>query len=161
MEVENVDVDSVEPYENNPRKKKHPPLTFNTRVYSCNLIRNDLEYRWRGRYNEDTILRLDLLKAGYATVIFNTLLQGKKPTQTFEGGNSSAFYFEEGTYPKSKLLEEAHPDVVEVTRKFHRWHHEANYKPFADNPLKRKPNEEVPESAMKQYELDLGDRRTN
>src|ERR1044072_5573283 len=33
-----------------------PPVRFNTRIYSCILIRNDLPYRWRGRYNEDTDL---------------------------------------------------------------------------------------------------------
>jgi len=45
------------------RKTKMPPFVVNTRIYSCNLIRNDLPFRWRGRYNEDTILSLDLLRS--------------------------------------------------------------------------------------------------
>jgi hypothetical protein len=45
------------------RKTKMPPFVANTRFYSCNLIRNDVPFRWRGRYNEDTILSLDMLKA--------------------------------------------------------------------------------------------------
>ena len=27
----------------------YPPFTVNTRIYSCNLIRNDVPFRWRGR----------------------------------------------------------------------------------------------------------------
>lgn len=26
-----------------------PPYITNTRIYSCNLIRNDVSFRWRGR----------------------------------------------------------------------------------------------------------------
>ncbi|NDB61184.1 hypothetical protein EB001_22495, partial [bacterium] len=39
-----------------------PPFIINTRIYSCLLIRNDIPYRWRGRYNEDTDLCLRALK---------------------------------------------------------------------------------------------------
>jgi hypothetical protein len=45
-----------------------PPFVMNTRIFSCNLIRNDVPFRWRGRYNEDTILSLDMLKAGWCTM---------------------------------------------------------------------------------------------
>src|SRR5690349_15643661 len=44
--------------------EKHPIL-LNSRVYSCILIKNDLPYRWRGRYNEDTDLSLRVLKDGW------------------------------------------------------------------------------------------------
>ena len=30
------------------------PYYLNTRIYSCLLIKNDIPYRWRGKYNEDT-----------------------------------------------------------------------------------------------------------
>ena len=43
------------------RREKCEPFELNTRIYSCNLIRNDVPFRWRGRYNEDTILSLDML----------------------------------------------------------------------------------------------------
>ena len=46
-----------------PRKTKQPPFVTNTRIYSCNLIRNDLALRWRGRYNEDTDLSLRITDA--------------------------------------------------------------------------------------------------
>lgn len=48
-----------------PPRNKFPPFLTNTRVYSCNLIRTDLPFRWRGRYNEDVDLSLVMLKAGW------------------------------------------------------------------------------------------------
>jgi hypothetical protein len=96
---------------------KYPPFITNTRIYSCILIRNNLPFRWRGRYNEDTILALDVLKAGWCTVQFNAFLQDKMATQTLRGGNTDAFYAEEGTLPKTRMLVKAHPDVARLTRK--------------------------------------------
>jgi hypothetical protein len=133
-----------------PRKVKMPPFVINTRIYSCNLIRNDLPFRWRGRYNEDTILSLDMLKANYSTIQFNVFLQNKLPTQTIGGGNTQEFYHAEGvkvdgekyarggTYLKSKMLVDVHPDCSELVWKFKRWHHTVDYKRFKHNiPIKR------------------------
>jgi len=78
-----------------------PPFILNTRIYSCNLIRNDLPYRWRGRYNEDTDLSLRILKSGLCTVQFNAYQQKKTETQAIKGGNTAEFYAGEGTLPKS------------------------------------------------------------
>lgn len=61
-----------------------PPFLRNTRIYSCILIKNDLDLRmpgigrapactdphWRGRYNEDTDLSIRAMKLGYCTVLF-------------------------------------------------------------------------------------------
>ena len=121
-----------------PRKTKQPPFIKNTRIYSCNLIRNDVSYRWRGRYNEDTDLSLRMLKDNWCTVQFNAFLQYKITTQVLRGGNSDAFYDKEGTLPKSKMLEDMHPDVSEVVWKFNRWHHHVNYKPFKKTKLIRR-----------------------
>ena len=111
---------------------KLPPFITNTRIYSCNLIRNDLIYRWRGRYNEDTILSLDMLKAGWCTIQFNAFLQGKMGTQVLKGGNTDEFYHAEGkvqqgqkyadtgTLAKSQMLVDVHPDVSKLVQKFSR-----------------------------------------
>ena len=48
-----------------------PPFYLNTRIYSCILIKNDLDYRWRGKYNEDTDLSLRVLKDKWCTILFN------------------------------------------------------------------------------------------
>lgn len=128
-----------------PRRQATRPFITNTRVYSCNLIRNDVPFRWRGRYNEDTILSLDMLKASWATVQFNAFLQDKVRTQLLSGGNTAEFYHAEGdaratttkdpyaaggTVNKSKMLAQAHPDVARVVWKFSRWHHHVDYRPF-------------------------------
>jgi hypothetical protein len=125
-----------------------PPFVKNTRIYSCNLIRNDAKwvtgdragqvFRWRGRYNEDTILSLDMLTQGFCTVQFNAFLQDKLRTQVLGGGNTAEFYAGEGTAPKSRMLKEAYPELTELVWKFSREHHHVNYLPFKDTRLKRK-----------------------
>jgi hypothetical protein len=116
-----------------PYYERRPPLRWNTRIYSCLLIRNDIPYRWRGRYNEDTDLSLRVLKDGWCTVEFNCFLQEKRATQTVKGGNDKEFYAEEGTLNKSKMLVEMHPDVTRLTQKFNRWHHHVDYESFRQN----------------------------
>jgi len=112
------------------RQEKYPPFTLNTRIYSCNLIRNDAPFRWRGRYNEDTDLSLRMLKAGWATVQFNTVLQKKMGTQKIKGGNTGEFYRKEGTLRKSQMQVRLHPDVSRLVWRFGRWHHRVDYRPF-------------------------------
>ena len=130
--------------------QKYPPYVTNTRIYSCNLIRNDCPFRWRGRYNEDTILSLDILKAGFCTVQFNHFLQDKMVTQAQKGGNTAEFYHAEnaealkagwntdGTINKSQMLVDVHPDVARVAWKYGRWHHYVDYSPFKKTKLKLK-----------------------
>lgn len=126
-------------------RQKLPPFILNTRIYSCNLIRNDVPYRWRGRYNEDTIMSLDMLKDGWCTVQFNAFLQGKIATQQVKGGNTDEFYAKEGTLEKSKMQVRVHPDVSRLVWKFGRWHHHVDYSTFKQNRLKRKPDLVIPE----------------
>lgn len=121
----------------NPSSEVSPPFVKNTRIYSCNLIRNDIPYRWRGRYNEDTDLSLRILKDGFCTIQFNAFLQGKIVTQQIKGGNTEVFYNKEGTFNKSKMLEELHPDVTRIVYKFGRIHHYVDYTPFKKNKLIR------------------------
>ncbi|MCK9358020.1 MAG: hypothetical protein M0R22_12890 [Dehalococcoidia bacterium] len=53
------------------------PFFRNVHVYSFMLIRNDLPFRWRGRYNEDTDLCLQVLSNGWCTILFNAFLAEK------------------------------------------------------------------------------------
>lgn len=106
------------------------PYTMNTRIYSFILNRNDLDYRWRGTWNEDTDLSLRILKDGWCTVQFNQMLAAKMTTQKVKGGNTAEFYKDNGTFLKSKMLENMHPDVAKVVWKFNRWHHEVDYSGF-------------------------------
>jgi hypothetical protein len=127
-----------------PRKQAQPPFRLNTRIYSCNLIRSDLPYRWRGRYNEDTDLSLRMLKDGWCTVLFNAFLQDKRETQTIRGGNTDEFYLSEGTLPKSRMQVALHSDVSRLVWKFGRWHHQVDYRPFRQNRLIRRGDVEIP-----------------
>lgn len=126
------------------KRKAHAPITLNTRIYSCNLIRNDLPFRWRGRYNEDTDLSLRMLKAGWCTVLFNAFLQKKVGTQRLKGGNTDELYAN-GTLDKSRMLVQMHPDVARLVWKFNRWHHHVDYRKFRKNRLIRRSDVEIPD----------------
>ena len=132
-----------------PRIKKHPPFILNTRVYSCILIKNDLPYRWRGRYNEDTDLSLRALKDGWCTVLFVAFLADKVATMQMKGGNTEELYKlngqADGRLLMAQSLQQQHPDVVTITRKWGRWQHQVDYRPFKKNKLIRKPGVEIPQ----------------
>jgi len=131
------------------QRTKYPPFITNTRVYSCNLIRNDVPFRWRGRYNEDTILSLDMLKQGWCTIQFFAFLQNKLNTQKIGGGNTAEFYHAEGkvqagthysdtgTVAKSQMQVAVHPDVSKLVWRYGRVHHHVDYSVFKQ-PLVRK-----------------------
>jgi len=119
-------------------RRKKPPFRLNTRIYSCILNRNDVPYRWRGRYNEDTDLSLRMLKDGWCTVLFQCFLQNKAATQTIKGGNTAEFYEKEGTLPKSQMLVDLHPDVSRLAFRYGRHHHHVDYSSFQKNQLVRK-----------------------
>jgi TET-Associated Glycosyltransferase len=129
-----------------PRKRdSFPPYILNSRIYSCNLIRNDVPYRWRGRYNEDTILSLDMLKAGWCLVQFNALLQDKAATLSMKGGNTDEIY-KGGSknLEKSQMLVAAHPDCCRIRKLYGRWHHYADYTRFKRNGLVLRDDIEQP-----------------
>lgn len=130
------------------RKEYHKPFQLNTRVYSCILLANDVSHRWRGRYNEDTDLSLQFLKAGYCTILFNAFLCNKQATMTMKGGNTEALYaLNDGTDGRllmAQSLQRQHPDVTKITRKWGRWQHQVDYRPFKRNRLIRKPGLEIP-----------------
>jgi hypothetical protein len=113
-----------------------PAFSLNTRVYSCLLIRNDIPYRWRGRYNEDTDLSLRVLKDGWCTILMNAFLAGKVTTMRMTGGNTDRLYQEDGRLKMAQSLVDQHPDVVTITHKWGRPQHQVDYRPFKKNKLK-------------------------
>src|ERR1035437_221149 len=84
---ENVAMAGCQYFMFTPRKTAHPAFTLNTRIYSCILMKNDIPYRWRNRYNEDTDISIRVLKDGYCTVLFYAFPVNKMPTLTMKGGN--------------------------------------------------------------------------
>ena len=120
-------------------KTKLPAFYLNTRIYSCILIKNDIPYVWRGKYNEDTDLSLRVLKDGYCTMLFYAFLQQKAQTMKMKGGNTDTIYnTNDNRREFAESLKRQHPDIVEVTWKFGRWHHQVNYNQFKKNKLIKK-----------------------
>jgi len=121
-----------------------PPYYLNTRIYSCILIRNDIPYRWRGRYNEDTDLSIRVLKDGYCTILFNAFLAGKVNTMRMNGGNTEELYQGNGRKKMAESLANQHPEIVSIVWKYKRWQHQVNYSGFKKNKLIRKTNIQIP-----------------
>jgi hypothetical protein len=129
----------------------------NTRIMSCTMIRTDLPFRFRGRYNEDVILGLDVMKAGWNTICFYGVVQNKMKTQTGKGGNTDRLYRGPGggTWAKSKMLYDVHPDVTKLKWRYGRCHHFVDYTRF--RRLNRlKPNPEAPERRVKGISMRAG-----
>jgi len=128
------------------RKQKIPPFYLNTRVYSMILIDNQLKFRWRGKYNEDTDLCLRALKKEYCTILFNAFLGCKQQTMTMSGGNTEELYLiEDGRQKMTDSLINQHSDVVVESYKFGHVHHHVNYSPFKFNKLKKKTDMFIPD----------------
>lgn len=143
-----------------PRKeKKGIPFGLNRRIYSCILIKNDLPYRWRGRYNEDTDLSLRALKDGWCTILFYAFIAWKMRTMHMSGGNTDELYQDDGRLQMARSLQDQHPDVTKIVWKYNRWHHKVDYSRFKGNRLIRRDDIEIStepnEYGMKL--VDLGD----
>lgn len=128
-----------------PRKGKQRPLLLNTRVYSMMLIDNSLPFRWRGRYNEDTDLSLRVLKHGWVTCLFRTLVGAKAATMTMKGGNTDELYQGDGRVQMALSLVNQHPDVVTVSFKWGRYQHKVDYSAFRANRPRLKPGVVLPD----------------
>ncbi len=127
------------------RNERVPAFYLNTRIYSCILIKNDIPYRWRGRYNEDTDLSIRALKDGWCTILFQAFLCNKAATMTMKGGNTDELYKEDGRLQMAQSLVDQHPDIVTITRKYDRWQHQVNYDGFKKNKLILKKDVEIKE----------------
>jgi hypothetical protein len=122
------------------------PFMVNVHVYSCLLIRNDLPYRWRGRYNEDTDLCLQVLAGGWCTVLVSAFLIQKVATMKMKGGNTDELYAGDGRVRMARSLERMWPGVVTTRRRWGRAQHSIKnaWKHFT-TPLKLKEGLAAPE----------------
>lgn len=131
------------------RKYVIPPYILNTRIYSNMLIRtfakdrNGQPYRNVTFYNDDTDLCLRVLKDGWCTVLFNAFLIYKATTMTVQGGMTDYYKQTNKRLEFVEELQRAHPDVVQLTEKWGRWHHHVDYSTFKQQ-LKRREGVNVP-----------------
>lgn len=122
-------------------QNKIPPFHLNCRVYSASLINNEIPHQWRGRYNEDTDICLQVLADGWCTVLFNAFMVLKTTTMVLKGGNTDALYRGDGRAKMARALERLWPGVVTTKRRFHRPQHvvAGQWLKF-DNQLIRRPD---------------------
>jgi len=120
--------------------RAYPPFYLNHHVYSCTLVLNAIPYKWRGRYNEDTDMCLQVLAGGWCTVLLNAFLVKKKQTMIMKGGNTDALYQGDGRLRMARSLERLWPGIVTTRRRFQRPQHIVRdaWMKF-DTPLKLKP----------------------
>lgn len=135
---------------------KQPPFYLNVHVYSCLLILNSLPYRWRGRYNEDTDLCLQVLAGGWCTVLLNAFLAWKMTTMTMKGGNTEDLYAGDGRLKMARSLERAWPRVVTTARRYGRPQHVVRnaWRGF-DTQLKLKPGLDLSKLKPNEYGMKL------
>lgn len=112
----------------------YPPYGLNKRIFSCILINNEVPFRWKGRFNEDVILSLNILKEGYGTILINQFMIEKSTTQKVKGGNTEELYGK-GTKQKSQMLVNLFPDIARHSYRFSRDHHYVDYSMFKDNKI--------------------------
>ena len=124
-----------------PDKGKMPPYQLNCHVYSALLIDNNLPYRWRLRYNEDTDLCLQVVTNNLCTVLFNAFLIKKMRTMTLKGGNSDELYKADGRLKMARSLEAMWPEYVTTRYRYGRPQHviKDSWRCFK-TPLIRRPD---------------------
>ena len=133
-----------------------PPYFLNSRVYSMSLVNNELTYKWRGVFNDDTDICLRMLKDGYCTLNFNAFSGDKDATMVTKGGNTPIYTTGDKREMFVDSLIEQHPDVVRKVWRFNRWHHQVNYKPFKKNKLERVDNyNEIVKAGINNYEMKI------
>jgi hypothetical protein len=126
---------------------KQRAFTLNCHVYSASLILNSLPNRFRGQYNEDTDLCLQVLADGWCTILMNAFLVEKMQTLTQSGGNTAELYAGDGRLKMARSLERVWPGVVTTKRRFQRPQHVVHdgWKKF-DTKLKRRPGLVLPDA---------------
>ena len=61
-----------------------------------------------------------------------------QPVHIMGGGNTEAFYADEGTVPKSEMIVRLHPDVCRLADRYGRAHHHADFSQWKDRrPVRR------------------------
>lgn len=110
------------PMSNGVTAQKWPPFYLNSRCYTCMLFLNALPNRWRGPYNEDTDMSLQVLSSGWCTILINAFTIRTLATMTI-GGGQTGIYVGDGRLKMSRNLERRWPGVITTYRRFGRAQH--------------------------------------
>ena len=115
---------------------------LNVHAYSARLIKTDVPFRWRMKYNEDVDLCLQFLHNKHCTILSNVLMCDKvSTTAKMKGGNQTELYkgnAHEKKVLKARSLEEVWPQYAETVWKFNRPHHKVDWGKHFTHPLIRR-----------------------
>jgi hypothetical protein len=115
------------------------PFKNNCHVYSAMLIKNDIPYRWRLKYNEDVDLCLQVLHNGGKTSSCVYYMANKETTANKQkGGNQTELYQgnkAEKNLLKAKMLQAVWPQYVKTVIRFNRHHHLIDWKQFKNKSI--------------------------
>lgn len=111
------------PVNNGVSVQQWPPFYRNARCYTNMLFWNKLNNRWRGLYNEDTDMTLQVLSEGFCTLLFNAFMMRTFATMTSKGGQTTKYGALDGRLKMSRELERRWPGVVTTYRRFGRAQH--------------------------------------
>lgn len=106
------------------------PYYLNVHVYSCTLVLNEIPYRWRIKYNDDTDICLQALSDGWCTLLLNAFSANKITTMITGGGNTDQLYRLDGRLRMAQDLAKLWPGIVRVDRRWGRPQHVVNWKAF-------------------------------
>ena len=109
------------------------PFTVNRKVYSSLLIRTDLPFRWRGRYNADVDLCLQALTSGWCTIRLQGYLADKRRTLEQSGGNTPR-YQGTGRLAMADEIVRRWPGLVSIRWRWGRPQHYVRWDVFRRNP---------------------------
>jgi hypothetical protein len=130
----NIDISGFEYSYMQPKPPKKA-FKLNVHVYSSLLIKNDLPFRWRLKYNEDVDLCLQVLHNGGSTSSCVYYLANKvSTTAKLKGGNQTELYKQNDPAKKilkAKMLESVWPQYVKTVIRFARPHHLIDWKVFS------------------------------
>tara|TARA_R110000744_G_scaffold107013_8_gene203448 strand:- start:569 stop:1315 length:747 start_codon:yes stop_codon:yes gene_type:complete len=95
-------------------------IDYNKQVYTCVLFNNNTNIWWKDGLIEDTDYSLQLLDAGYCTVIFNRLVMDKATTMSMKGGNTEISYGGDNRRIRAEGLQKAWPGVFKLSEQYGR-----------------------------------------
>lgn len=123
-----------------PEAKK--AFYINVHAYSCMLIKVNMPFDWRLKYNEDVDLCLQVLDNKQCTILINVYLMNKTSTSAkMRGGNQTELYKNNDTKMKiikTDSLRKIWPQYVSLTYKYGRPHHFVDWKKHFTHSLIRK-----------------------
>jgi len=88
-----------------------PIVALNNQVYCAELLRTDVQARFRTGTHEDTDYSLQLLTEGWCTLVFKRLVMDKTSSGQMSGGNTDSEYAGDGRCQRYEQLLADWPDA--------------------------------------------------